>query len=517
MDTNRKSLIAFLFLLLSFSVFGQKNEKRLALVIGNADYNNGANLKNPVNDANLMASTLEDLGFDVIKYANTSKARMEAAIYEFSKQLPDYGVALFYYAGHGILIDGKNYLVPVDAKMESQLSVDFETINMEMLVKQFEAFKENINIVILDACRYNPYRSWSKGMDRGFKPVPAPSGTIVAYASGMGEGASDGYGENGLYTSKLVEQLKVPQRIEDVFIKTRIAVRKESENSQNPQEWSQLNGEFYFQKDDSRRSQGPAPVITSVADNVDIGKIELVSEIKGQLFVDDRFVGLVNPAQKVEIQSVAAGYRNLELVGLKTWKKQVFIEKDAVNSIEITFTEDDKEYMQNLDYKIQLGVSVENLLIQGHSIDELIRAGMNAEEFYGTKYAGGRIFHIDPNDRTALIAGFKDLQDEVGVTWDAAKDLAFSSKDEGYDDWRLPSKDQLSLMYLNLKKNNDGNFMNGVYWSSSGGDRASMAWRQDFKEGYQYQNYTYLKYYVRAIREVSIVLEGESDMEITVD
>jgi hypothetical protein len=238
--------VCFALLVLTSSSFGQTKERRLALVIGNADYQHSGKLKNTVNDANLMARTLDELGFDVIKKTNATKSEMEQTILDFSRELGKYNVALFFYAGHGIQLDGTNYLIPVDARLDDKLAASFEAVDVGKLVSQFERHPNNVNIVILDACRNNPFKSWSRGGENGFKAIPAPSGTIIAFATGEGATASDGASENGLYTSHLVKQMKIPQRIEDVFIQTRVDVRTNSKNQQSPQEWSQLTGKFFF-------------------------------------------------------------------------------------------------------------------------------------------------------------------------------------------------------------------------------------------------------------------------------
>ncbi|HYG03617.1 MAG TPA: caspase family protein, partial [Chryseosolibacter sp.] len=215
------------------SAQAQTTERRLALVIGNADYQFSGKLKNTVNDANLMVSTLKELGFDVITKNDATKVEMEQSILDFSRELGKYNVALFFYAGHGIQLDGSNYLIPVDAKLDDRLAAQFEAVDVGRLVSQFERYPNNINIVILDACRNNPFKTWTRGGEAGFKAMPAPSGTIIAFATSEGATASDGTEQNGLYTSYLAKQMKIPQRIEDVFIQTRVEVRNTSNNQQS--------------------------------------------------------------------------------------------------------------------------------------------------------------------------------------------------------------------------------------------------------------------------------------------
>ncbi len=262
-----KKLLLFIFLLSSLTGYSQ--EKRLALVIGNSAYEHGGVLKNAVNDANLMASTLSDLGFDVIKRTNAPKQVMESAILDFWRQLGVYDVTLFYYAGHGIQVNGINYLLPVDAKAEDELALAMEAVNVGEVVGQLERFPDNINIVVLDACRDNPFRSWMRSGTGGFTPMSAPSGTIIAYATSPGAAASDGVGQYGLYTEILAQEMKKGQRIEDVFINTRNRVREVSSGRQNPQEWSQLTGSFYFKAIEDNKSD------LLVSENIPAEKLKL--------------------------------------------------------------------------------------------------------------------------------------------------------------------------------------------------------------------------------------------------
>jgi hypothetical protein len=222
------------------------SEKRLALVFGNSNYKNGASLKNPENDANLIEATLKELNFEVLKHLDAGKTEMERAILEFSQKLPSYNVALFYYAGHGIQVDGVNYLIPTDAVIEEKVACKWEAVSVTDIVSEFEKYPDNINIVILDACRNNPYRSWVRGNEAGFRFISDVSGTIIAYATAEGATAADGSGANGLYTEELVKQMLVPQPVESVFKKTRVQVEQRSKGMQSPRESSGLRGEFYF-------------------------------------------------------------------------------------------------------------------------------------------------------------------------------------------------------------------------------------------------------------------------------
>ncbi|MBI9067331.1 MAG: peptidylprolyl isomerase [Salinivirgaceae bacterium] len=243
------SISLILLVCLTLNIYAQNTGKRLALVIGNSNYTTGGALKNPVNDANLMATTLQQLGFDVIKTTNSTKAQMDKAVLDYARRLVDCDVALFYYAGHGMQLNGVNYLIPIDATLQDELSLEYEAVNVGEIVQKFEYYPDNLNIVILDACRDNPIKSFSRGGSRGFKAISARSETLIAFATREGETAADGSGNNGLFTEQLVKQMKKPLQIEDVFKQTRKAVLQKSNYKQSPQEWSMLTSEFYFTKE----------------------------------------------------------------------------------------------------------------------------------------------------------------------------------------------------------------------------------------------------------------------------
>lgn len=179
---------------------------------------------------------------------NAGKEVMSAAIREFSQKLPVYNVALFYYAGHGNQVEGINYMIPTDARLEDKTDCKFEAVRVDFLVDEFNKYPENTNIVILDACRDNPYKSWVRGGEAGYKAMTCSSGTIIAFATSEGATAADGDGGNGLFTEELVKQMVIPQTIESVFKRTRVQVRTRSNGKQIPTEYSFLNGDFYFVK-----------------------------------------------------------------------------------------------------------------------------------------------------------------------------------------------------------------------------------------------------------------------------
>jgi len=332
----KKILILLVILFCAANLYAQVSEKRVALVIGNSEYNNGSSLKNPVNDANLIATTLEDLNFTVIKRTNASRAQMAQAIAEFWSKLGQYNVALFYFAGHGVQVNGVNYLIPVDAVLENRDMVSFEAISVNEISSKFEEYDKNINILILDACRNNPFRSWDRGGDRGFKAMNPASGTIIAFATSEGSAAADGSGANGLYTEQLVKQLKQPVPIEKVFKLTRIEVERASKGQQSPQEWSKLKGDFYFynqanQTQNAQVTNTPTEDVVFNPGNVEIlyGSISIDSEIGGDLYLDNKKLGRISANSKAnKLNRITAGDHVVEIRGNETYTENINIEKD---------------------------------------------------------------------------------------------------------------------------------------------------------------------------------------------
>ena len=223
-----------------------QSEKRIALIIGNADYVSTP-LKNPVNDARLMDSTLRELGFKTIKIENATQKKMKQAIDDFGRQIKNGGVGLFYYAGHGIQVNGRNYLVPVNAKIDTEADVEYESVDSGRVLAKMESANNRLNIVFLDACRNNPFARSFRSGDKGLARLDAPRGTFVAYATAPGSVASDGNGRNGLFTSELVKAIKSPNvKIEDVIKIVRNRVYSSTGGKQIPWSSSSLMGDFYF-------------------------------------------------------------------------------------------------------------------------------------------------------------------------------------------------------------------------------------------------------------------------------
>lgn len=245
-------VVAYLLL-----VFPAAAEKRVALVVGNSGYVHAAPLPNPVNDAGDMAKALTEVGFEVILGLDLAKPAFDAKVREFARALQKADAAVFFYAGHGLQASGKNYLVPVDASLQTERDLDFEAIAADFVLKQMELEREGkINMVFLDACRDNPLaRNLARSMGtrsasvgQGLAQVKGGVGTFIAYSTQPDNVAADGEGRNSPFTAALVKGVKAPDRnLTSVMIDVRKEVIAVTGGRQVPWELSALTGEFYFQ------------------------------------------------------------------------------------------------------------------------------------------------------------------------------------------------------------------------------------------------------------------------------
>src|SRR5262249_42773227 len=228
-------------------------EPRVALVIGNAAYDM-APLRNPVNDVRAMAATLRTLGFQVTALENAALMDMKRAIDDFGDSLRSGGgVGLFYFSGHGIQINGRNFIIPVGVRVKGERDVEYESVDVGRVLGKMEDAGNRMNLVILDACRDNPFARSFRSAASGLATMDAASGTFIAFATAPGHTADDGTGTNGLYTEQLIRYMRTPGlKVEDVFKQVRIDVEKSSGGKQVPWESSSLKGDFYF---------SPSPVV----------------------------------------------------------------------------------------------------------------------------------------------------------------------------------------------------------------------------------------------------------------
>ena len=315
----------------------KKREDRVALVIGNSDYKIGP-LANPANDAGDMANNLRKCGFTVIKNINCSRQQMRRAVREFGEKIRNGGVGLFYYAEHGLQVNGANYLVPVDANITEEYEVEDECVKASSVLRAMEYAGNRLNIVILDACRNNPFKRSFRSGARGLARMDAPAGSLIAYSTAPGSVAADGTGRNGLYTSNLMKHMMTPGlSIEEMFKNVRLNVMNATNKAQVPWESSSMTGDFYFIPEDMpkkprTKSSPPAPSL------VPHERFYLASKGTGYIKKSNRFVKKGN-----------------NIIFDALLKKRWLV----TDSDEIFSWEQAKEYCKNLDGNFRLPTKFE--------------------------------------------------------------------------------------------------------------------------------------------------------------
>lgn len=229
------------------------SDRRVALVIGNGSYQSVSPLPNPPNDATDVANALRGLGFEVILETNADLRTMGSALNRFADLLSQGSVGLFYYAGHGIQFEGQNYLMPVDANLRDERDLDYAALPLDKVFREMARADNDVNLVILDACRNNPFPQQSRSSVGGLAtPGNAASGLLIAYATAPGAVAADGEGRNGTFTAALLEHLAEPGlEVEQMLKRVRATVKEKTLDRQVPWTSSSLIGEFSFNPDGS--------------------------------------------------------------------------------------------------------------------------------------------------------------------------------------------------------------------------------------------------------------------------
>ena len=247
---NRILPMLSLALLLLFLAAPAQAERKVALVIGNGAYKHAPPLANPVNDARLMAESLKAIGFELVNGRALTdiagKTEMEQAVRRFGELIRGGGVGLFYYAGHGVQVDGKNYLIPVGADVAAKTHIKYELVDTDYILDEMASSNTSVNVIILDACRNNPFAGRGlRAVTPGLASVMAPKGTLVAYSTAPGKTAADGKGRNSPFTSALAKAIRAPGlRIEDVFMQVGAEVEQATAGEQSPWKSDNLRGVF---------------------------------------------------------------------------------------------------------------------------------------------------------------------------------------------------------------------------------------------------------------------------------
>jgi uncharacterized caspase-like protein len=271
---RRTSLFLSSAILLLLLGDAQGASDRVALVIGNGNYSFAARLTNPANDATDMAQALRDIGFDVIDGIDIDRRTMEEKIRAFGDKLDAARIAIFYYAGHGMQVGGKNFLIPVDAKLQKPADLALDTVDVQVVLQQMEA-QQRVNLVFLDACRDNPLArrfastlggSRSGAVGQGLASIESAVGTMIAFATAPDNVALDGQGRNSPFTTALLRHIRTPGTdIAVVMRRVRNDVLAATDRRQLPWDHSSLTDAVVLVPDVGGQSNAPAPVASNPA------------------------------------------------------------------------------------------------------------------------------------------------------------------------------------------------------------------------------------------------------------
>jgi uncharacterized caspase-like protein len=411
-------------------------KQRTALVIGNGAYETGR-LKNPVNDAADMAAMLKKLGFTVTLKQNAKQQEMDEAIEAFGNSLKRGGVGLFYYAGHGVQVNGTNYLLPIGARINKEADVKYQAVDANQILDEMATANNGLNIVMLDACRDNPFARSFRNATRGLAIVSsAPSGTFISYSTSPGNVARDGDGSNSPYTAALLQYIQAPgQTIGDVFINVRTKVKREM--GQVPWELSSLEGQFYFNPQNSRQNNlSSAPSYAPHPESDELAQQKAALERERQ--------ELAREKQDLERQKT-----------LDAEREQLAAERRKIEAEK-----------QQLAMAKRPSVS---------TAGEIGRGG----RFIA--YSNGTVL----DTKTNLMWAAKDNRSDIN--WANAKSYCENYRGGGYSDWRMPTQDELAGLYDGAVTGKNGyNLTNlieltGICWASE--TRGSDAVRFSFYNG----------------------------------
>lgn len=321
------------------SPVAKKIEKRIALIIGNDGYKFGK-LDSPVNDARMISTVLKEFGFEIILLENASKQLMIDEVNRFVAELTKTGATgLFYFAGHGVQNKGKNYILPVDAKVRNADEIESTSYDIQSLLDKFKVANNGMNILILDACRDNPFSANEK--TSGLAAVDGPPGTIVAFATAPGKVAIEN-NDNGIYTKRLLENIRIPgMQIESIFKKIRADVIADTNGSQVPWENTSLIKDFYFSGTEIGKGFKPSNLSNINEDFQRINKnnlydwIAFYKKYKGSNYddkvvigINDIFAKLTVPAPPILTEELPnflqEGYAGFDVGSINTYAAEFY-------------------------------------------------------------------------------------------------------------------------------------------------------------------------------------------------
>lgn len=357
---------------------------RIALVIGNAAYVNVPALSNSTNDAKSMANILRKLGFKVVEIEDGSQSQMKQAIVSLQAEMKDkQAVSMLYYAGHGLQLDWHNYMVPVDARLNTSADVPKQTIDIESVIQAMKNSSTRMNIIVLDACRDNPFAEKASG--KGLAQLDAPPGTYLAFATAPGNVAEDGDTEsgNGLFTQYLIKELQKPATIENVFKRVRLQVRQKSQGRQIPWDSSSLEDDFAF-NDGKLHTFNPEDLIREAREAKEKEeRLKAEAEAAKQREIqiaqqrEQEKIRLAQERKRIEQEAEAQRQRDIEIAQQREIERQKLAEAQKIKEIEAR----QKAEAQAKERERQLAMAAEEQKRKAQEAEQArLRAEVEAKE-----------------------------------------------------------------------------------------------------------------------------------------
>ncbi len=334
-------------LLASTGLLAQGNGHKVALVLGNGAYTKIQALRNPANDASDMAAALVRMGFTVLSKTDLDRRAMRGLVDDFNKAIQGAEVAFFFYSGHGVQIDGENYLVPVNAEVSVPGDVPDECVSLSRITARMSEAGAGTNVVILDACRDNPFKAVSRGIERGLAVVGRkPPESIIVYATAENEKADDGNGRNGVFTAALLKNIERPDSFADVLLDVKAQVRRDTSEKQKPATYENLSHRVYLTGGQgSGQAAAPTPSATPPAAKPTLsvtrsyGVLMISAATAGTLYLDGVAMGELPAGAEAKLDNIEVGDRVVELRYDGGYKetKSASLQKGQSSSISFTW------------------------------------------------------------------------------------------------------------------------------------------------------------------------------------
>jgi hypothetical protein len=490
----RKALrFAFLAaLLLGLSTGLLAEGSRYALVIGNGNYADFCRLSNPVNDAADIANALKGLGFKVVLLTDANRRQMNKALNDFHDSLArePTSAGFFWYAGHGVQSKSENYLLPVGAQISREVDLEDEAVSVRKVSALLDDARNQVNVVVLDACRNNPLAGQSRSGARGLTVVSqAPAESVIMYSTGAGQVAADGAGRNSPFAQAFLKYVRQGGDIMATVKAVTAETKRLTNGAQVPYLYSSLTQDFAMNPKATSAApasaapsaSAPASAIvedSSVAPTVSIttsyGKLIITAANAGALYIDGKKLCDIPAGKKASIDNIETGARSLEVRyddGLA--EKQVVNVEEGVTAI-VAFTRSQKPAPAAGAYKLgDRGPSGGLVFFDKGKVEDGWRYLEAAPTDAGEGGIWGSAITIKSvrTPRGSIDSNRQYMETLVaalgGYGHCAAAKACYDYKAGEFTDWFLPTKDQLDLMYKNLKKAGLGRFASEWYWSST--------------------------------------------------